>query len=111
MNFFTRKEWSCVGNGQSMLADSHCSVKLVIVSCGIIQSKPKLSIQIVDQFSSSCFLYFEILVKFADILLFSFIHNGLILSIVCVDEKITAQLYKYLSILVLLVKLCNLFKR
>ena len=56
---------------------------------------------------SFCFLYFEILFKFADILLFSFFNNGLLLSIVCVDEKITAQLYKYLSILVLLVKLCK----
>ena len=65
-----------------MLEDSHCSVKLVIVACGIIQSEPKIPIQMVDHFSSflkvlpkfSCiqfkvrgsyFLYFEILYKFA----------------------------------------------
>ena len=64
----------------------------------------------------SYFLYFKFglnLLPFA-MPFFSIMARYLALCVVCVDEKITTQLNKYfleLSILALLVKLCNLFKR
>ena len=65
----------------------------------------------------SYFRYFKFclnLLPVAMFFFFSIMARYLALCVVCVDEKITTQLNKYfleLSILALLVKLCNLFKR